>query len=337
MRRPAEADVLVVGAGIAGLLAARRLGATGLRVVVVERGVVPGGRLATDRIGGGLADIGAQFFTARSAGFQQLVTRWLQQGIIFEWSRGWSDGSLAGASPDGYPRYAVRGGFVELARHLSDGLPIYTGISLTSVSLEKDVWWAVGEKGYTLSAAALLLTPPVPQSLALLGGGVMLPAAQWEILKAMPYGPCLCGLFVVEGKMHLPSPGVLQRSAAPIAWIADNRQKGISPETCVLTVHAGPSASETRWEQDEAGVLSWMWGELEPWLEVGASAQATRLVRWPAAIPLHVHPLPYLSIETLAAPLLFAGDAFAGPRVEGAALSGLAAADVLLGRLQAGV
>jgi len=323
----------VVGAGIAGLLAAHRLIAAGLRVVVIERGVVPGGRLATARIGRGLADTGAQFFTARSAEFQQLVAHWLHRGIVFEWSRGWSDGSLVGASPDGYPRFAARGGFAELARHLSGGLPVYTGTSITSVSIEKGKWWSVGTGGLALSAAALLLTPPVPQSLALLGG-VMLPEAEREILEAIRYGPCLCGLFVVEGGSHLPPPGALQRPNAPVAWIADNRQKGISPETRVLTVHAGPIASATRWEQEEASVLSWMWAELKPWLDVEAVPRATRLIRWPAAIPLQVHPLPYVSNETLAAPLLFAGDAFAGPRVEGAALSGLAAADALLGRLR---
>ncbi len=330
----AEADVLVIGAGIAGLLAARRLAASGLRVLVIERGDVPGGRLATSRIGRGHADTGAQFFTVRSPAFGQIVNDWLQRGLVFVWSHGWLGGSVQNESPDGHLRYAARDGFGALAQQLADGLPIHTGISVTSVALEGSVWRAVSADGFVAEAAALLLTPPVPQSLALLDrGGVEVPPAARSALGIIQYGPCLCGLFAIEGTTLLPSPGVLQRPGAPIAWIADNRQKGISPEMGVLTVHTGIAAAEARRRQEDAAILAWMWAEVSPWLKRGTVSDAARLIRWREAIPLQVHPNPYLSIETLPAPLLFAGDAFAGPRVEGAALSGMAAADALLGRV----
>lgn len=330
----AEADVLVIGAGIAGLLAARRLTAAGLRALVIERGNVPGGRLATSRVGRGYADTGTQFFTVRSPEFAQIVDGWLQQGLVFVWSNGWSDGSLLNVFPDGYPRYAARGGFGALAQRLADGLTIRTGVSITSVALERGVWRATGADGFVAEATALLLTPPVPQSLALLDrSGVELPAVARSTLGLIQYGPCLCGLFAIEGTALLPSPGVLQRPDAPISWIADNRQKGISPEAGVLTVHMGIAAAEARWHQEDAAILAWMWAEVSPWLDTEATFGAARLIRWREAIPLRVHPDPYFSVETLPAPLLFAGDAFAGPRVEGAALSGMAAANALLGRM----
>ncbi|MBE0566903.1 MAG: NAD(P)-binding protein [Krumholzibacteria bacterium] len=59
------ADVLVVGAGMSGLMAAQTLTDQGVRVLVLEKDSSVGGRLATRRIGGGRADQGAQFFTAR--------------------------------------------------------------------------------------------------------------------------------------------------------------------------------------------------------------------------------------------------------------------------------
>lgn len=333
MRR-VEADVLVVGAGVAGLLAARRLAAAGVRAVLVERSGIPGGRLATSRIGRGRADTGAQFFTVRSTAFRQIVDGWVRQGLVFEWSRGWLDGSLLSTPPDGYPRYAAQGGFGALAWHLAAGLPLYTAVSVASIAPEKGLWRVTGADDFAAEAAALLLTPPVPQSLALLGrGGVTVPAADRVALEAIRYGSCLCGLFVVEGATQLPPPGALQRPDAPISWIADNRQKGISPEAGVLTIHASPAASEARWQQDDATILSWMWAEVKPWLATRAASRATQLIRWREAIPLRAHQNPCLSVEGLGAPLLFAGDAFAGPRVEGAALSGLAAAGALLARL----
>lgn len=57
---PRRADVVVVGAGLAGLVAARTLQASGLDVVVLEKSDGPGGRIRTDRRDGLLLDRGFQ-------------------------------------------------------------------------------------------------------------------------------------------------------------------------------------------------------------------------------------------------------------------------------------
>jgi phytoene dehydrogenase-like protein len=57
---PSRAEVVVVGAGLAGLACARRLTAEGLDVVVLEAADRPGGRVRTDVIDGFRADRGFQ-------------------------------------------------------------------------------------------------------------------------------------------------------------------------------------------------------------------------------------------------------------------------------------
>src|SRR4051812_5903801 len=70
-------DVLIVGAGLAGLMAGHVLADAGKRVVLLDKGRSVGGRMATRRIGGGLADHGAQFFTVRDPEFGKFVERWI--------------------------------------------------------------------------------------------------------------------------------------------------------------------------------------------------------------------------------------------------------------------
>ena len=53
-------DVIVVGAGLAGLCCARELVGQGVDVLVLERSDAPGGRVRTDEVGGFLLDRGFQ-------------------------------------------------------------------------------------------------------------------------------------------------------------------------------------------------------------------------------------------------------------------------------------
>ena len=55
-----DVDVIVIGAGLAGLTAARHLEAAGQRVQVLEADTKVGGRVATDRVDGFLCDRGFQ-------------------------------------------------------------------------------------------------------------------------------------------------------------------------------------------------------------------------------------------------------------------------------------
>ncbi|GAA3625727.1 NAD(P)/FAD-dependent oxidoreductase [Kineosporia mesophila] len=57
---PTAADVVVVGAGLAGLACARQLSRRGIDVVVLEASDAPGGRVRTDVVGGFLCDRGFQ-------------------------------------------------------------------------------------------------------------------------------------------------------------------------------------------------------------------------------------------------------------------------------------
>ncbi len=70
-------DVIVVGAGVAGLCCARELHAAGLDVLVLERGDAPGGRVRTDAVDGFLLD----------RGFQVLLTAYPEARRVLDYER----------------------------------------------------------------------------------------------------------------------------------------------------------------------------------------------------------------------------------------------------------
>lgn len=333
MRTNTLADVIIVGAGLSGLMTAAILDkTTDKRVVILDKGRSVGGRMATRRIGDGLADHGAQFFTVRAPEFKALVDDWVAADLVYQWSLGFSDGSLTPMRDDGYPRLAVRGGMNALAKHIAAGfserVEVLTGVQVEQVTRNMESWVIRDDEGRQYIGRAAALTAPVPQSLQLLSAGkVALNAGDRKLLEGITYEPCLTGIFVVDSHVRLPEPGAVQRRSAPIAWIANNKQKGISPLP-VLTVQADGPTSTQLWEADDQRVLKALVTDMMVYLPNDTRIVQQQLKRWRYSRPRQTHPERVLRARDLP-PLFFAGDAFGGPRVEGAVLSGLAAGEAL--------
>lgn len=80
----------IIGAGLAGLTAARGLAEAGHAVILFDKARGPGGRMSTRRTetaqGMAFFDHGAQYFTVRDAGFAETVERWEADGVAARWA-----------------------------------------------------------------------------------------------------------------------------------------------------------------------------------------------------------------------------------------------------------
>ena len=322
-----DSDVIVIGAGLTGLVAARQLESADKKVIVLDKEDRVGGRLATHCFQNGVADYGAQFFTARTETFQKQVALWQAKDMIDIWGYDWSDGSIKRTSPEGLPRYIARGGMNQLAQDLAVSLcDVRQNVTVNGIYWRNDKWQVEDTHGNTLMSHTLILTPSVPQSLELLRN-VSLADEDTQALKHIHYSPCLCGLFVVDGTVSLSESGAIQDFDQTMYWIADNQAKGISPNQCIITIHAEERYSCQHYDDPNEVTLAAMCEHLQKYMSVGASIKEAHLKKWRYGLPLTTHPYDVLKADDL--PLIFAGDAFGGRgRVEGAYLSGLAAGNV---------
>ena len=336
MQEVSSRRVLIIGAGLSGLAAAHALLAgpgTPPEILVVDKGRSVGGRLATRRMGRAVLDHGAQFFTVRSEAFRIAVDGWLEAGVVEEWSRGF-------ATDDGYPRYRVVGGMNALAKHLAralgDQAEILTGQRAGAV-IPSDRW-AVTYDAATREpdeADAIIATPPIPQTLALLAAGpTPLSADVRADLEAMSYHKVVAILTRLDRSPGLPAPGALQRPDHPVfTFVADNQAKGISDEPAV-TFHVAHALSAELWGRTDAEILDRLATDVQA--EIGdAEIADIQVKRWRYSGPAAPHPEPYLLVAERPGPLVLAGDGFGGSKVEGAFLSGLAAAGRVLAALDA--
>jgi len=323
---------IIVGAGLAGLLAAHVLQEAGGEVKLLERADRVGGRMATAQIPTGTRknatfDHGAQYFTVRDERFQGWVSRWLAEGVVAQWSKGFAtpDGS---AYRDGHPRYRGDPDMTAIPRHLARRLDVRLEAAVVDVRYEAG-WQVRTAAGEQHTAPALILTPPVPQSLALLAtGGVCLPESTQQALARIDYDPCFAVMAVLAGPSAIPAPGGLWPGGQAISWMADNQQKGIS-DVPAVTIHGSPEFSAAHYDEDPDEVARRLLQEAAPWL--GSDVIGYWVRRWPYSIPVHMHNEHCLVVDEPGL-LVFAGDAFAGPRIEGAALSGLAAGEAVIGQ-----
>lgn len=298
-------------------MAARQLRLAGVPVTVLDKGNRPGGRMATRPFEGAIFDYGAQFFTVRHERFASFQRSWEAKGIVRVWSHGFE------GHTDGHPRYIAQGGMNSIPADLAQGIDVRCSTKVSHIFSSGRHWTLETDFDEVLLADALIVTSPVPQTLDLLD--MELVASERAELERISYERCLALMAILEEPANLPEPGASQiPGGEPISWIADNRRKGISPFSNAITIHAGPKFSEEYWDKNAEEVASRLLGSYR--------ASAWKLHRWKYARPVSQHENRAM-VLTADNPIVLAGDAFGEPRVEGAALSGLAAAERLLALL----
>jgi renalase len=310
--------VVVVGAGLAGLSAARRLHADH-EVTVLERNADVGGRLGTMRVGGATFDAGAQFFTARSEVFRGQAEDWVDLDVAALWCHGFG-------VDDGHPRYVGTAGMSGLAFDLARGLDVRTDHMVFTLRRLEDGWQVVLDDASTIECDAIVLTCPIPQVWALLAeSDVEVP----DELARSPFHRIVALLVTLERPSRVPEPGAVQLdpsvASATFGFVADNQRKGVSTVPAV-TLHTTWAWSEAHWRDDDDTVRRTLIDEAGEWFDDGDVAEAT-VRRWRFAAPATPWPEPCWADEERM--LVVAGDLFDGPKVEGAFLSGRAAADLL--------
>ena len=310
--------VVVVGAGIAGLMAAQTLVKNGHDVIVVDKGRSPGGRLATRRIDDATLDHGAQFFTVRDPLFKSHVEKWIASGVVTEWCRGFDS---ATQNNDGFPRYRGVRGMTDIAKHLAIGLDVRCNTLAFSIAPGTTSKWQLNiDDGSALNADALIVTCPLPQTYALLvTADIELP----DSMMRTEYDRTICLLAVLNQSSAVVSPGGLQNPDDTFSFVADNAIKGIS-SAVALTLHANPQFSLEHWDAPPQDVHDLLLKQAKPWIG-DATVVTSQVKKWRLATPLTIWPDRYWANEMI----VLAGDAFGGPKIEGAALSGLSAANYL--------
>lgn len=127
-----DAAVTVVGAGLAGAACAVALQAAGVPVRVIDRGLSPGGRMASPTLHGRRVDVGAGYFTVRDEDFAAVVERWRRAGLAREWTDTFAAVTM-GHPPDakaGPMRWATAGGLRSLVRELLIGVDVASGAAV---------------------------------------------------------------------------------------------------------------------------------------------------------------------------------------------------------------
>ncbi len=327
-----QLDVLIVGAGLSGLVAASTLADSGIRALLLDKGRAPGGRLATRRLvsdaGLARADHGAQFFTVRSPDFAELVHQWRRAGIVREWCMGFGPGG------DGHPRYCAEGGMNTIAKYLASTADVECEVTVTSVSEHEGRWQVQANDGRVWHAPVVVMSAPVPQSLVLLdAGNVLLPLSDRAQLETVSYARCLALMLVLDGPSAVNDPGGVQLRVdddPKFSFVADNQRKGIS-DVVTLTLHVHDEPSLALWDVDRDQAKATLIEAAQRWIG-RANVVDAQLHGWKFARPLvGLSQSCMVSQGQSGAPIGFIGDAFGSSKVEGAALSGLAVAEQLLG------
>jgi renalase len=343
-------NVIVVGAGMAGLVCARRLQAAGYQVSVLEKSRGVGGRLATRRLDGMPVDHGARFVEPTGERLQRLTDHWVHHGMLTLWRpHTYYLDSTGQLNPDPLapPYYVAPAGMSAIGKTLAAGLTVHRQQRVVAIAPTADHTWLLTttrtDDGtpQQYRTQGLVLALPAPQIGPLLAPLRSHPAmaALADSLALVAYAPCITVMahytqHSSQADARLPclpqEPWMIEgHSDTPFFWVGlDSGKRQVEGLNVVL--HSSATFAEHWLEtpqlQPAGEALLASAGKLiAPWLAQPARWQVHRW-RYARVETPNPHPLPTLSAP---APLVACGDWCGDRHLDTALEAGWAAAAAL--------
>jgi predicted NAD/FAD-dependent oxidoreductase len=316
-----QPTVVVIGAGIAGIICARVLNKSGVSVLVLEKSKGTGGRMATRRIGDAAFDHGAQYFSTKTPDFQRLVKEAASAGIVREWRPNITDKV--------HPRWIGTQGMNSVPKYIAGEIPILKNEKVHQIREKNSGWEVLTESGGVYQADAMVSAIPAPQANAILKESkIDLPETPFDKIA---YHPCFALLLTLKKNADFAPYGGLMLDNEVISWIADNNIKGVS-KLPSLTIHATPAFSTQYLEEDPKTVAGFMMESVRSLVSL-SDISDIQLHRWRYSLAYMRYEQAFWKAPGVST-LYFGGDGFGMGNIEGAFNSGLSIARDIIENLR---
>ncbi|MGB3626095.1 MAG: FAD-dependent oxidoreductase [Henriciella sp.] len=250
--------IAIIGAGMAGLAAARPLTAAGHHIRLFDKGRGPGGRLSTRRAETSLGecrwDHGAQYFTARGEAFRTTIETLLAEGSVREWTPRLATIKAAGTSwlvetepprEGGDAIYVGAPAMNSVIKALAEGLDIEWGRRVSAIEPGPDGKTLIFEDGSREGLFDIVISAiPAEQAGDLLESAAPGLAEQAERTRS---APCWAVMLAFEHKVPVDWDGA-KIEGAPLSWVARNSAKPGRGGIDSWVLHASPEWSKANVE-----------------------------------------------------------------------------------------
>ena len=299
-------DLLIIGAGIAGLAAGRMAQLAGQKVMLIDKGQRVGGRVSTRRSDGFVFNHGAQFATSKSFDFGDILRAASAAGMATNWQI--KDKKMVVI---GNPIMRA------LPMFLADNLPIQQNRRISSIVYKTDYIQCVDTDDVPLTARKVICTAPAPQTAALL-------ASDFPDLAATAgqasYAPCLTVMLGLDNDEHLPKMPV-KAPEHDIGWaMCETARPTARQHRPALTIQADAQWSAAHTDDPPNTIIE----QLIEKYQLATGCQIGRILH------AHEHRWLYAKVTTPSPAdatiyqknLAIAGDWLGGGRIEHAFISG---------------